>query len=79
MDFTLIEKTQRDKTCYKLLKTNFYRNYYVFIVQNDSDFCCCSVFAQREEAHLLFEEIVGTNTEPHTLADIVADRQKQLI
>ena len=79
MDFTLVERTEVDGICYKLLKANFYRNHYVIIVQNKSDFCCGSIQAAKCEVHKLFREIAVSKTEPHTLSDILNDLQKQLI
>lgn len=78
MDFTLILKKEKGNLCYKLLKTNFYRNYYVIIVQSKTDFACGSVHLVNEDAVILFDEIVDSNTEPFALSDILADINKQM-
>lgn len=79
MDFTLIEKHERNGICYKLLKTNFYRNYYIIIAQNKRSFYCGSICAMKEQAHELFEEIVYSNTEIYCIADILSDFSKQKV
>ena len=79
MDFTLIEKCEVGDTCYKLLKSNFYRNYYVIIAQDKRNFSCGSIFATRKEADELFYEIAGTNTDIYSLMDILSDFSKQKI
>ena len=79
MDFTLIEKRELGGVCYKLLKTNFYRNYYVIIAQDKNNFCCGSIYAERKDAHDLFIEIVESNTDIYTLSDILRDFSFQKI
>ena len=77
MDFTLIEKIDGERLCYKLLKANFYRDYYVIIAQDKNDFACGSFSATREGALFFFKELAESETEPHTLNDILGDYQKQ--
>lgn len=77
MDFSLIDKRENAGICYKLLKTNFYRNYYVIIAQNKRDFYCGSICASVEEATLLFNEIAESGTNIYTIADILSDFSKQ--
>ena len=79
MDFTLIEKCEVGDICYKLLKANFYRNYYVIIAQDKRNFSCGSICATREEADEFFYEIAGTNTDIYSLMDILSDFAKQKI
>ena len=79
MDFTLIKRTEQDDICYKLLRANFYRDYFVIIVQNKNDFYCGSFRCNKLGAEELFEEIVKSNTEPHTLHDILHDFQAQKV
>ena len=79
MDFTLIEKIESGGICYKLLKTNFYRNYYVIIAQDKREFYCGSIYASSEEATALFEEIAKSNTNIYCIADILSDFAKQKI
>ena len=73
MDFTLIEKCVMGEICYKLLKANFYRNYFVIIAQTKKDFYCGSFASTLDEARELFYEITNTNTELYTIADILRD------
>ena len=77
MDFTLIRKIETDDACYKLLRTNFYRGYYVIIAQSKDDFYCGSLRASKTEAERLFAEIYQSATEPYSLADILNDFAKQ--
>ena len=79
MDFTMIEKRELNGICYKLLKTNFYRDYYVIIAQDKRDFYCGSLRANREEAYKLFIEIAESNTEIYCISDILSDFAKQII
>lgn len=79
MDFTLIEKREECGICYKLLRANFYRNYYVIIAQDKREFYCGSICATRSEAEEIFENIVKSHTEIYCLADILNDFQKQII
>ncbi len=79
MDFTLIEKREVNGICYKLLKTNFFRNYYIIIAQDKRSFYCGSICAIKEEAHKLFSEIVDSNTEIYCIADILSDFSKQKV
>ena len=73
MDFTLIKKVEKDDACYKLLKTNFYRDHFLIIAQNKEDFYCGSIKASRKCAEELFESISESATEPYVLADILRD------
>ena len=73
MDFTLIEKIDREKACYKLLKANFYRDYYVIIAQDKTDLSCASIRSTREDAISLLREIAESDTEVYTLMDILCD------
>ena len=79
MDFTVIEKCEMGSTCYKLLKANFYRNYYIIIAQDKREFYCGSLYANREEAISLFNEIAQSNTDIYCVADILSDFAKQKI
>lgn len=79
MDFTLIEKIDFENICYKLLKTNFYRNYYVIVAQNKREFYCGSICSSRDEAINLFEEIAYSNTDVCCIADVLEDFMKQKI
>ena len=79
MDFTLIKKVEKDDACYKLLKTNFYRDYFVVISQNKHDFYCGSFKADRRRAEDLFDSIVDSSTEPYVLADILRDFEMQKV
>ena len=79
MDFSLIEKKENGGICYKLLKTNFYRNYYVIIAQDKKEFYCGSFCAAREEAYEIFSEIAESNTDIVCIADILCDFAKQKI
>lgn len=79
MDFTLIEKTVNEYGCYKLLKSNFYRDYYVIIVQNKRDFACGSFRSTKEGAVFFLKELAEMCAEPNTLVDIIGDYQKQRI
>ena len=79
MDFTLIRKIENGEGCYKLLRANFYRDYYVIIVQNKREFACGSVNMRQCEAEKLLCEMCESLTEPHTLMDILCDMQKQKI
>ena len=78
MDFTLVEKIEADGICYKLLKSNFYRNYYVIIAQDKRDFYCGSICAPKDEAAALFLEIANSRTDIYCVRDILCefDRQK---
>ena len=78
MDFTLVEKIEADGFCYKLLKSNFYRNYYVIIAQDKRDFYCGSICAPKDEATALFLEIANSRTDIYCVRDILCefDRQK---
>ena len=77
MDFSLIEKCELEGNCYKLLRANFYRNYYVIIVQNKKEFCCGSICANLDEAICFFEKIAQSNTDVYCLSDILNDFAKQ--
>ena len=79
MDFTLIKRTCENEFCYKLLKSNFYRNHYVIIAQSKTDFSCGSIKAKKETAIALFDEIAQGLTEPHTLSDILSDFNKERV
>lgn len=79
MDFNLVKRTELDGVCYKLLKANFYRDYYVIIVQTKRDFYCGSFKATREGALDFFEEIYKSRTEPYVLADILRDIERQKV
>lgn len=79
MDFTLIEKYEIGEICYKLLKTNFYRNYYVIVAQTKKDFYCGSFRASVKEARELFSEIANTQTGLYCIADILHDYELQKI
>lgn len=79
MDFTVIKKFEIDGVCYKLLKTNFYRNYYVIIAQDRREFYCGSIYAKRDEAELLFDEISQSGTNIYCVADILSDFSKQKV
>ena len=79
MDFSLIEKREEDGVCYKLLKTMFYRDYFVIIAQDKKNFYCGSVHATFEEAYELFSEIASTNTDVGCIADILLDFSKEKI
>ena len=79
MDFTLIEKRELAGICYKLLKTNFYRNYYVIIAQNKREFYCGSIQAEREDAYELFLQIAQSNTDIYCVTDILSDFAKQKV
>lgn len=77
MDFTLIDKIENEGVCYKLLKTNFYRNYYVIIAQNKREFYCGSICGGRNDAEELFYQIAQSNTDIYCIADILDDFAKQ--
>ena len=79
MDFSLIEKREVGEICYKLLKANFYRNYYVIIAQDKKEFYCGSINANVDEAKSLFEEIVLSHTNIYCIADILCDFNKQKV
>ena len=79
MDFTLIEKREMGDACYKLLRANFYRNYFVIIAQNKKDFYCGSIHASREEAVSLFSEIADSNTDIYCVGDILCDFERQKV
>lgn len=79
MDFTLMEKREENGICYKLLKTNFYRNYYVIIAQDKREFSCGSICASKEEALELFCEIANSNTDIYCISDILSDFSKQKV
>ena len=79
MDFALIERIDNGEICYKLLKTNFYRNCFVIIAQSKTDFYCGSIKADRKSARALFENIAESATEPHTLCDILRDFELQKV
>ena len=38
MDFTFVEKIENDGICYKLLRSNFCKGYYIIIAQGKRDF-----------------------------------------
>ena len=48
MDFTFVEKIENEGICYKLLRSNFCKGYYVIIAQGKRDFSC---FWRRGRAH----------------------------
>ncbi len=77
MDFTQIKKMEISGVCYKLLKANFYRNYYVIIAQDKREFYCGSICASIEEASELFDEIALGNTNIYCISDILSDFNKQ--
>ena len=77
MDFTFIEKIESEGICYKLLKANFYRNYYVIIAQDKTDFACGSIFANLKEARTFLSRIANSNTDIYCLMDILSDFAKQ--
>lgn len=79
MDFTLIEKIEVGGICYKLLRTNFYRNYYVIIAQGKREFYCGSIYAKGDEAHAIFEEIANSCTDIYTIRDILRDFDRQKV
>ncbi len=79
MDFSLIEKREIGGICYKLLKANFYRNYYVIIAQDKTDFYCGSICAERKEAEALFAEIAESNTSVYCISDILCDFERQKV
>ena len=79
MDFTVIKKLEYDGVCYKLLKANFYRNYYVIIAQDKNEFSCGSICANMEQADLLFNQIAQSETQVYCLLDILSDFAKQKI
>lgn len=79
MDFSLIEKRIVGDICYKLLKTNFYRNYYVIIAQDKTNFYCGSVRASREDIEALFREIADSNTDIYCISDILCDFERQKV
>ena len=79
MDFTLISKKENRGICYKLLKANFYRNYYVIIAQSRDDFSCGSFHRPFDEAIVVFDEICDSSTEPYTLMGILQDIDNQRI
>ena len=77
MDFTFIDKIECDELCYKLLKANFYRNYFVIIAQRKSEFACGSIYANLNEAISFFNQIAQSNTDVCSLFDILSDFAKQ--
>lgn len=79
MDFSVLKRIENGSRCYKLLKANFYRGYFVIIAQDKADFYCGSFYSDRKNAELLFEEIAMSNTEPYTVADILQDFKKQSV
>ncbi len=79
MDFTLIEKRELAGICYKLLKTNFYRNYFVIIAQDKREFYCGSICADRDEALSLFEEISSSYTDINCISYILSDFERQKV
>ena len=76
MDFTLIKKTDAFNMCYKLLRSNFYRGYYIIIIQSKQDFVCESFASNLDDAIELFNEISSSATEPYTLRDIILDYEQ---
>ncbi|MBQ9978597.1 MAG: hypothetical protein IKM40_03000 [Clostridia bacterium] len=79
MDFTFVEKIENDGVCYKLLRSNFYKGYYLIIAQDKRDFYSGSVFGAKEDIHSLFCEIAESSTPPFALRDILYDFDKQSI
>jgi hypothetical protein len=79
MDFSLIKKRESGGVCYKLLKTNFYRNYFVIIAQDKAEFYCGSICSTMKEANALFDEIVSSDTDIYCVADILSDFAKQKV
>ena len=79
MDFTLIEKREVGDICYKLLRTNFYRDHYVIIAQDKREFYCGSIKASRSEAISLFNEIANSHTDIYSISDILTDYQRQKV
>lgn len=79
MDFSLSLKKEKGGACYKLLRSNFYRERFVIIAQSRDDFACGSICAGLEEAREIFFEIAESETAPHTLLDILCDMQKQRV
>ena len=79
MDFTLIERTEVGDICYKLLKTNFYRNYFVIVAQTKKDFYCGSFCSSLDAARKIFFEIADSRTDPYCIADILRDFEMQKI
>ncbi len=79
MDFELVEKREAEGICYKLLRTNFYHNYFVLIAQTKKEFYCSSFYASRERAEELFDEISCSLTEPYTIADILQDFARESV
>ena len=79
MDFEIIDRIENGENCYKLLRALFYREHYVIIAQNKTDFCCGSIRAGATEAHRLFCEIASTETPPFCLADILCDFDRQAV
>ena len=79
MDFTFVEKIENEGICYKLLRSNFCKGYYVIIAQGKRDFSCGSVFGEKEDINSLFHEIAQSYTPPYALHDILMDFEKQLV
>lgn len=79
MDFNLVKKVELCGICYKLLKANFYRDYYVIIVQTRHDFYCGSFKASRSGALEFFDEVSKSRTEPYVLSDILRDIERQKV
>ncbi|MBQ7872725.1 MAG: hypothetical protein IJ360_01985 [Clostridia bacterium] len=79
MDFTFVEKIENDGICYKLLRSNFCKGYYIIIAQGKRDFSCGSVFGEKDEIASLFNEIATSYTPPFALRDILMDFEKQAV
>lgn len=79
MDFTLIEKIEVYGMSYKILKSNFCRDFYIIIIQSKDDFSCTSFQSNKEGALDLFYEIAASATEPCSLKDIIADYSEKII
>jgi hypothetical protein len=77
MDFALIMKREDGKRCYKLLRSNFYRGYFVIIAQDKSEFACGSISGSTDFAIEIFLEIATSRTDPSTLHDILYDLERQ--
>ena len=77
MDFSLVLKREDSGRCYKLLRSNFYRGYFVIIAQDKSDFACGSFRGSVDYAIEIFSEIAQSMTDPSTLSCILYDLERQ--
>lgn len=75
MDFDFIEKRQVNGISYKLYRATFCRGYFVISAQSKNEFSCGSICSSAEGAKHLLDEIASSETEVHTLVDLLRDFQ----